>query len=360
MANPQTFSLPAISDTMVEAEIVEWFVEVGDEVALDQAICSIETDKSEVEMTSPYRGTVLQLGGQPGDVITVGDPLIVIGSPDERPADEAPDDRKRAMPKVRKAARETGTDLASVAGSGPSGAVTLADLNPATGTTGGGRERLSSTRRSIARHLTESAQTIPQFTAMIDCDASALLHTRADLVDRNDAPMPIDALLVALLLPVLREHPIMNAHLDGDDIVYSSHFNIGVAVDTSDGLMVPVVKQADTFGIADLAAEIVRLADAARSKALAPHELTGATCTVNNVGAVGIMAGTPILPLKTSAIVAFGRIHPVIGLRDGKPVEVPNMTVSATFDHRIIDGGHSGRFLTQLKQHVEVPALGLL
>ncbi|MCY4036162.1 MAG: dihydrolipoamide acetyltransferase family protein [bacterium] len=354
----EVFNLPAVGDSMVEAEIVEWFVDVGDEVALDQVICSIETDKSVVEMTSPYRGTVMGLGGQPGDVISVGAPLIVVAV--RGSTGPVPSDRKLAMPKVRKAARESGADLADVTGSGPQGAVTLADLNSATAPAGDRRERLSSTRRSIAHHLAESAKTVPQFTAMIDCDASALLHTRAALVERHDAPTPMDALLIALLLPVLREHPVMNAYLDGDEIVYSSQFDIGVAVDTGDGLMVPVVRHADALGIADLSAQVKRLADSARSRSLAPDEFNGQTCTVNNVGAVGIMAGTPILPLKTSAIVAFGRIRPVVALRAGQPVEVSTMTISATFDHRIIDGGHSGRFLAQLKQHLEVPALGLL
>lgn len=439
----ETFNLPRIGDAMSEGEIVEWFVAVGDTVELDQVICTVETDKSVVEMSTPYRGTVLALGGEPGDVLTIGEALVVVGEPGEsapttasaQPASPAlaisgsrsgpasaaalrsPILRKLAndlgvdlavvagtgaggritradveaaaqpapplvratgetngaansgaaatvlaMPKVRRAARERGIDLKTLVGTGcgPGGSITVADLVGAGNPSGDRRERLSAIRRSIAVHLTESAQTIPQFTSMVEVDATALLATRGALREQLDAPVPIDALFVALLLPVLREHPIINARLDGDEIVYFDRHDIGVAVDTAEGLVLPVVRTADRLGIGELAAEIVRLAAAARDRTIKPSELTGATCTVNNVGAVGIMAGTPILPLGTSTIVAFGAARPMVQLRNGNPVEVPTMTLSATFDHRLIDGGGSGRFLTQLKKHLEVPALGLL
>ena len=146
----------------------------------------------------------------------------------------------------------------------------------------------------------------------------------------------------------------------GGDRVQLDLSHVTVAVDTPDGLMVPVVARADRRTIAELASEIVRLATAARDRTIEPGALSGATCTVNNVGAVGIESGTPILPMGTSTIVAFGRTRPVVRLTNGNPVEVPTITVCATFDHRLIDGGDAGRFLTQLKQHLEVPALGLL
>ncbi len=439
-----TFDLPRIGDAMTEAEIVEWFVAVGDAVELDQVICSVETDKSVVELTTPHRGTVLALGGEPGDVIQVGQQLLVVGEPGEAPpppsapadpgsapttapseptasptsaaaapsmdwgpavsspvvrrladqhdvdvaalagsgvggrvtrsdvvaaAADAPtaplpaDGPVRAMPKVRKLARERSIDLTRLHGSGPGGSITVADLEaivdgpPARAER---RERLSAMRRSIAAHLTESAQTIPQFTSTIDVDATAVLATRQALRERLDAPVPVDAVLMALLIPVLADHPRMNARLDGDEVVYHGRFDIGVAVDTPDGLMVPVVAGADARPMANLAAEIVRLATAARDRRIQPAELTGATCTVNNVGAVGIESGTPILPLGTSTIVAFGRTRQVVQLRNGNAVEIPTITVCATFDHRLIDGGDAGRFLAQLKQHLEVPALGLL
>ena len=375
------FKLPAVGDTMVEGEIVEWLVEVGDTVELDQPICSVETDKSVVEMTTPYRGTVLALGGDPGDVIEVGETLIVIGEPGEEvPADEpesepvaaaasiphqtaapqpAPSGSVKALPKARKLARERGIDLATVAGTGPGGSITVADVEAAAAPApaAGRRERLSATRRSIARHMTESMQ-IPQFTSMVDADASGLLAARAASATETGSRVPLDALLVALLVPVLRDHPVMNARLDGDEIEYFDRYDIGVAVDTSDGLMVPVVRGADSLSVAELSAEVLRLAAAARDRTATPRELTGATATVNNVGALGVLAGTPMLPVGTSMIAAFGMARPVVRLIGGDPVELPTITVSATFDHRIIDGGASGRFLAQLKEAIEEAARG--
>ena len=414
------FKLPAVGDTMVEGEIVEWLVDVGDTVELDQPICSVETDKSVVEMTTPYRGTVLALGGEPGDVIEVGQTLIVVGSPGDdvpdageggaetapagsqsepgpgvgavdapgeppAPRSQAPDtaaagpvaasrpssaampgqpgaaEPVKALPKARKLARERGVDLAVVAGTGPGGSITVTDVEAASATASpsaagrGRRERMSATRRSIARHMAQSMQ-VPQFTSMADADAGGLLAARTALATETGSRVPLDALLVALLVPVLRDHPVMNARLDGDEIVYFDRYDIGVAVDTPEGLMVPVVRGADALSLPEVSAEILRLAAAARGRTVAPHELTGATTTVNNVGALGMLAGTPMLPVGTSMIAAFGMARAVVRLIDGVPVEVPTMTVSATFDHRIIDGGASGRFLARLKDAIEEAA----
>ena len=373
------FKLPAVGDTMVEGEIVEWLVAVGDEVDLDQPICSVETDKSVVEMTTPYRGTVLALGGEPGDVIEVGETLIVVGETGEEiptsepepapaavstphrtrapaPPQPAASDSIKAVPKARKLARNRGIDLAAVAGTGPGGSLTVADVEAAaasaSGAGAGRRERLSATRRSIARHMAQSMQ-VPQFTSMVDADASGLLSARAAAAAETGSRVPLDALLVTLLVPVLRDHPIMNARLDGDEIEFFEHYDIGVAVDTPDGLMVPVVRGADALALPELCSEVMRLAAASRDRTVAPGELAGATATVNNVGAVGVLAGTPMLPVGTSMIAAFGMARPVVRLRDGSAVEVPTITVSATFDHRIIDGGASGRFLAQLKDAIE-------
>jgi len=444
-----TFALPAVGDTMVEAVVEEWFVAVGDHVALDQVICAIETDKSVVEMTTPFAGTVLQLGGEAGATIAVGEPLIIVGENGEVPQSPAvgnapesssaelsvnpvshsaqppqngqagdvrspvlrrlaealdvrvddlvgsghagqitradieaaaaapvpqraaatpagvlaPSRVVRAMPKVRRAAREQGIDLQTMIGSGPAGAVLLDDLS-------GGtvalplehRERLSPLRRAIGQHLTESVTTIPQFTSMVDVDVTALLETRKALQAREGVPIPLDALIMGLLVPVLRDHPRMNSSLDegAGEIVLHERFDIGVAVDTPDGLIVPVVRAAHQCSTTALAAEILRLAAAARDRSIPPTALTGATCTLNNVGAVGLEQGTPILPVGTTAIIAPGRARPVVSLQNGVPVERSVMTMSATFDHRVVDGGDAGRFLTQLRDHLQVPAIGFL
>jgi len=195
---------------------------------------------------------------------------------------------------------------------------------------------------------------------MVEADGAAVLAARSALAARTGAPAPLDAVLMALLAPLLRDHPVMNAALDGDAIVYHDRCDIGVAVDTPAGLMTPVVRGADRRSAAELSAEILRLADAARARTLEPQELTGATATLNNVGAVGIIAGTPILPLGTSMIAAFGRARPAVRLRGGVPTEVPLITICATFDHRMIDGGAAGRFLTRLSRRIENPPGHLL
>lgn len=435
------FNLPAVGDTMVEGEIVTWYVSVGDEVDLDQLICEIATDKSVVEMSTPHRGTVLQLGADAGGVVAVGSPLIVVGEPGEQPpevvgptqeaqtvqhetqstpkaalrqpvssatpappndgpnrvpvvspllrrfaheegvdlrsvagtgpngritradiavaigevpavlAQLAVPERVRAMPKVRKAAREHGIDLAHIVGTGANGAVIMDDL-PAIAPARGERVRLSPMRRAIARNLTAAAE-VPQFTSMMDFDATRLLERRTALQQRVDGPVPVDTLLMADLTTVLQEHRLMNAQLVGDEVEYFDAFDIGLAVDTPDGLMVPVVRSADQLDHQALASEIVRLATSARERKIMPDELTGGTCTVNNVGALGILQGTPILPLGTSTIVAFGATRSVVQIREGQPVQVPMATLSATFDHRLIDGGDSARFLQALRAQLE-------
>ena len=298
----EIFNLPAVGDTMVEGAIVEWFVAVGDVVDLDQPICSIETDKSVVEMSTPHRGTVLRLGADVGGVVEVGQPLLIVGEPGEvlpepeptpttphtppatpssrsataaptrasyaaspvirrfaheegvdlatvagtgpggritradvaaaigrpaAPATQLPgDDRVRAMPKVRRAAREAGIDLRTVVGTGPHASITLEDL-PAVAPVRGRRAAMTPMRRSIARNLTASAQQIPQFTSMVEFDAGALLDRRRQLREATDAPMPIDALLVEGLVDVLAHHPTMNAQLLGDEIEFFDAYDIG-------------------------------------------------------------------------------------------------------------------------------------
>lgn len=427
----EIFNLPAVGDTMVEGSIVEWLVSVGDTVDLDQTICSIETDKSVVEMSTPFRGTVLKLGAEVGGVIEVGTPLIIVGEPGEpvpaiasptqvraetastpgvvahpkrgalaaptrasfaaspllrryayeegvdlatvhgtgpggritradvtaargqnAPASPRVAGKVLALPRVRKHARESGIDLASVVGTGPRGAVTMADL-PTVAPVRGRREKMTAMRRSIARNLTASAQQIPQFTSMIEFDATGLLARRETLRAKIEGPLPFDALLMFDLAATLQDHPLMNAHLVGDEIEYFDDFDLGVAVDTADGLMVPVVSGAEALDVESLGVEIARLAAAARDRSITPAELAGGTCTLNNVGALGILAGTPILPLATSTIVAIGATRPELRIRDGHPVEVPMITISGTFDHRLIDGGGSARFLRDLKERFE-------
>lgn len=295
-------------------------------------------------------------GTGPGGRITRADVTAAAGGAPAQPSiSRGP---VLALPKVRKIARDGGIDLRDVRGSGPHGSITMTDLAAVAPELAqpvrGERVRMSTMRRAIARNLTGAAE-VPQFTSMMDFDATSLLARRAALRDTLNGPVPLDALLMHDLTVVLSEHRLMNAQLVGDSVEYFDAFDIGVAVDTEHGLMVPVVRAADTLDFAALSREIVRLSTAARNRTITPGELTGGTCTVNNIGALGIVAGTPILPLGTSTIVAFGAARPTVRMHDGVPVEVPMATLSATFDHRIIDGGDSARFLAALRTQLEAP-----
>lgn len=291
-------------------------------------------------------------GTGPGGRITRADISAAIGAaPSPTALAPATSGVVLAMPKVRKAARGNGIDLRSIRGSGPHGSIVLDDL-PTVAPIRGERVRMSAMRRAIARNLTAAAE-VPQFTSMVDFEATSLLARRTALRESLDGPVPFDALLMSDLVAVLAEHPKMNAQLVGDEIEYFDAYDIGVAVDTQDGLMVPVVRSADTLDIKALSAEIVRVSTAARERTITPDELTGGTCTVNNIGALGILAGTPILPLGTSTIIAFGATRTEIRIRSGEAVEVPVATLSATFDHRLIDGGDSARFLQALRTQLE-------
>jgi pyruvate dehydrogenase E2 component (dihydrolipoamide acetyltransferase) len=267
------------------------------------------------------------------------------------------------MPLVRKLARERGIDLATVTGSGPGGTITRADLDrvPATKAPPPAEERVPLTRlrRTIAEHMSRSWSEIPHVTVFEQFDAGRLLHARAALAHRVGSPLPLEALILKAVIPVLVEHPEFNATVDGDALVIKRHYDVAVAVDTSEGLMVPVVHGADSLGVADLAGRIFALAEQARNRTLSPESVTGATFTVSNIGAVGGAMGTPIIPYGTTAILSVGqaRVTPVV--RDEAVVVAQVASLSLSYDHRVIDGGLGQRFMGRLVENLEEPALFL-
>lgn len=389
------FLLPDIGEGLIEAEVMRWAVAVGDEVSEDAPLVEVETDKAVVEITSPHGGVVLYQGAGPGETIRVGAVLAVIGEHGETwsPAAAAPivgtliEEAEvlptragepgqpvpagvKALPLVRRLAKDLGVDLATVQGTGPGGRINREDVQTAaalsvTVTPGrvadGGEERvrLSRLRRTIADHMERSWREIPHVTTFDTVSADRLLDLRAALSRRYDAPIPIEALVVRAVLPVLTEFGEFNASLDGEDLILKHHYDIGVAADTPDGLIVPVVKGADGRDLRSLAAEIVRLAAAARSRSLTPDELNGATFTVSNIGAVGGGHGTPIIPYGTTAILSMGRAEPQAAVRDGVVVVGRMMPLSLSYDHRVIDGGLGRRFMARLGENLQEPGLFL-
>ena len=395
MANE--FLLPDIGEGLTEAEIVRWVVAVGETVEADAPLVEVETDKAVVEITSPHGGVVLYHGAAAGEVLNVGAVLTVIGQPGESwsPADAAPivgtlveeaeilpsrtvrDDEPageaiKALPLIRKLAKDLGVDLGGVQGTGPGGRISREDVRalagrstgtpavPGVADEGEERVRLSRLRRTIADHMERSWHEIPHVTTFDTVRADRLLDLRGALSARYDIPVPIETLVVMAVLPVLAEFGEFNATLDGEDLILKRHYHIGVATDTPDGLILPVVRRADGLALRSLAGEIARLAAAARSRTLTPDELSGATFTVSNIGAVGGGHGTPIIPYGTTAILSVGRAEAQAVVRDGAVTIARMMPLSLSYDHRVIDGGLGRRFMTRLRENLEEPGLFLV
>lgn len=371
------FRLPDIGEGLVEAEIVRWHVAVGDEVAVDQVVVEVETDKSIVEIPSPFAGVVERLGGEEGDVVEVGDVLLEVRtagedasvSAAESRAEPASEQREtppprdetsqggpgvRATPAVRRMAAERGIDLARISGTGPGGAITAADVEAFAGTEpveAGHESRrvpMSRTRRAIAEHMTRSWNEIPHVTTLHETPAGALLEARASLAADRDGPVPLEALVMKAVSAVLAAFPEFNASVDGSDLVVHDRHDIGFAVDTPDGLVVPVVRQVASSTLDGVVARVLELADLAKQRRVPPDDLAGATFTITNIGAVGGGHGTPIIPHGTVAILSLGRATEQPVVRDGTLGVDTIMPLSISYDHRVIDGAHGQRFMTAL------------
>ena len=360
------FKLPDLGEGLTEGEVARWLVAEGDSIAEDDPLVEIQTDKTTVEIPSPAAGMVLRILVPEGHVAPVGAVLVVIGDEgeqllrsvgDEQPVpDPLPEPvvaavpseplaAVRATPLVRRLAQELGVELAAVEGSGPGGRVTEEDVRNAgafaaaaieesapTFASEGRREPLRGIRRLIVEHVSTSHREIPAVTYLEECDFTD--------VDR--------ALLVALVLRAtalgLREFPELNARLEGDEIVYLDRYDIGLAVQTDQGLVVPVVRNSDALTIPELAAEAGRLAAAARAGTLLPEELRGSTFTVTSAGKLGGLVVTPLINHPEVGILGIHRIAPRPVVRDGQIVVREIGNVSVTFDHRVVDGARAASF----------------
>src|SRR5436190_6709735 len=354
------FKLPDLGEGLTEGEVARWLVSVGDEVAEDQPLVEIQTDKTTVEIPSPAAGTVAQILVEEGKVVPVGTILVVIGDGAAEPpvrdsgpgegvrgnrevppeAKGASSERIRATPLVRRLARELGVDLESLTGTGPQGRVTEADVRQAA-TSGdqvpghvseGRREPLRGVRRLIAEHMARAHKEVPAVTWVEECDFSGI-----------DLTLLVPTVLKAVA-EALMEFPELNARLEGDEIVYLDRYDLGVAVQTDDGLVVPVVRSCDTASLEQLADEVKRLAEAARAGALKPEELRGSTFTVTSAGKLAGMLQTPIVNHPEVAILSVGRIAERPVVRDGQLAVGQTGYVSLTFDHRVVDGARAAEF----------------
>ena len=328
------FKLPDLGEGLTEGEIARWLVSEGQEIAEDDPLVEIATDKTTVEIPSPAGGKVTKILVGEGEVVPVGTVLVVIGGEASEmvPATRtASDTRTRATPLVRRLAQELGVDLDSVAGTGPQGRITEQDVRNAGGPKEGRREPIRGIRRQMFEHLTK-AHAVPTITWVEECD-----FTGVDL-----------KLLVPLVLKAcaasLKEFPELNARVEDGELVYLDRYDIGVAVQTEHGLVVPVVRGCDSRSVEELDADVRRLAVAAAAGSLAPEELRGGTFTVTSAGRAAGLFTTTLLNHPEVAILGVHRIDERAVVRDGEIVVRRMGNVSVTFDHRIIDGKRAADF----------------
>ena len=327
------FKLPDLGEGLTEGEIARWLVSEGQEIAEDDPLVEIATDKTTVEIPSPAGGTVSQILVAEGEVVPVGTVLVVIGG-GERPVPGTASPSQvpaRATPLVRRLAQELDVDLDSVTGSGPQGRITEQDVRRAAAPAEGRREPIRGIKRQMFERLTK-AHAVPTVTWVEECD-----FTGVDL-----------ALLVPLVLEAcaesLREFPELNAFIEDGELVYLDRYDIGVAVQTEQGLVVPVVRSCDTRTLEELAADVSRLAAAAHAGDLAPEELRGGTFTVTSAGLSAGLFTTPLLNHPEVAILGVHRIGERAVVRDGEIAARRMGNVSVTFDHRVIDGKRAADF----------------
>ncbi|HEY6498340.1 MAG TPA: dihydrolipoamide acetyltransferase family protein [Streptosporangiaceae bacterium] len=393
------FLLPDLGEGLEEAEIIEWRVQVGDQVTIDQAVVEVETAKAAVEVPVPFAGTVTALHADPGATVAVGQPLVSVDPaapaeevsgnvligygtktstgvrrrhPRRRPQNHPAGPVRVISPLVRKLARDAGLDLTAIQGSGPSGVICRADVEQAASQqavsqpavsqpeAGDTRIPLRGVRRAVADKLTRSRREIPEATVWVDVDATGLLTTRARLnAKAPDQPVSLLALFARFTVLALRGYPELNAHLDGDEIVIPGHVHLGFAAQTGRGLVVPVVRDAHQLSARDLSAALTSRTTAARAGQLGPAELTGGTITINNYGVFGVDGSAAIINHPEVAIIGLGRIIDRPWVVDGQLAVRKVTELTLAFDHRVCDGGTAGGFLRQLADYIEDPVTAL-
>jgi pyruvate/2-oxoglutarate dehydrogenase complex dihydrolipoamide acyltransferase (E2) component len=328
------FKLPDLGEGVREGEIARWLVEVGQEIAEDDPLVEVQTDKTTVEIPSPAGGKVARILVEEGELVPVGTPLVLIGSDAEAPEPG----RIQVTPLVRRVAAEIGVELESLRGTGPGGRITEEDVRAASGPRDGERrEPLRGVRRQIAEHLTRSHREVPAVTVVEECDFSALSKARGE---RSYLPYVLEAVVAGL-----KEFPELNATLAGSEIVYWERYDIGLAVQTDGGLVVPVLRGADEKSLDELAAEAARLAEGARGGTLAAEELRGSTFTVTSAGRLGGLFATPLVNHPEVGILGLHRIGSRPAVVDGEVVAREIGWLSCTFDHRVVDGARASEFL---------------
>ncbi len=429
---PREFQLPDLGEGITEAQIVRVLISEGETIAEDQGLFEVETDKAAVEIPSPFSGKASKIFVKEGQTVSVGDVMVAFESdvpadgqakasktnahssqrsagsvavmdPPDVAAPPGSDGAKArrttapAAPAVRKLARELGVDIDGIAGSGPGGRVTRADLQGATGQVervdGGSaavasaptvsapvsvtravipegqsetdkwgptrRVMMSQIRKTIAAHMARSVSSIPHVTHIDQVDVTDLEAMRREYRDATGGERRVTAmaLIIRGLCLALKDHPIFNSSLEMErgEILYKEYVNIGIAVDTERGLVVPNIRNADTLSIGQIGERLRKIADNARNAQFAIDDLRGGTFTVTNVGALGGTFSTPIINFPEVAILGVGTIREMPVVRAGEIVVRKILPFSFSFDHRVADGAQAARFCGELMSYLKRP-----
>lgn len=402
------FRLPELGEGVYEGEFVRWLVNPGDAVKSGQPLLEVMTDKATMEVPAPFAGTVRELRLTPGQKVKVGDVVLTYtpagesgdgapyqpdaqarvpmsapslalraGEASPRPATAS---RVRAAPSVRHLARKLGIDLATVRGSGPDGRVLIEDLSsrvpaaapprPAAPAPDygkpGTRIKMQGVRRLIAEHMVRAKRTIPHYSYVDECDVTELVRLRASLREhftKEGVKLTYLAFVVKAVVAALKDVPVVNASLDEDaeEIVLHDRYDVGIAVATPGGLIVPVVHDADRKDLAEVAREIDRLGAAARAGKSRLEDLKGGTFTVTSVGNIGGLFSTPVINHPEVGILGVGKVvkRPVFDEHGAvRPADV--VYLSFSFDHRVVDGAVGAAFANAVIRQLRAPALLLL
>ncbi|GIX48764.1 MAG: dihydrolipoamide acetyltransferase component of pyruvate dehydrogenase complex [Candidatus Tectimicrobiota bacterium] len=403
-----TFRFPDVGEGIVEGEIVRWLVHEGDRVQLDQPLVEVETDKAVVEIPAPRAGTILRLGAREGEKIRVGDVLVVIAEegeaaeappapavvgrlestardlpppPEVAKPQVAPKRRPLAIPSVRKLARDLGVDLTQVTPTGPHGRIRREDVLRAAAPAAAPaapaeeaerdaygpirRQPLPALRRTIAEAMVRAAQTAVPITTTDEVDVTELVslwRRSKEAAQPQGVNLTLLPFIMKATVAALRQHPHLNATLSEDQrqLILKDYYHLGIATDTPDGLIVPVVKDVDRKDLLTLAREVQRLAEQARSRRIALAELRGATFTISNYGTVGGLFATPMLHLPQVAILGVGKLVEKPLVHAGTVAVRWVLPLSLTFDHRALDGAAAQRFLNTLMDYLAEPSRLLL
>jgi pyruvate dehydrogenase E2 component (dihydrolipoamide acetyltransferase) len=404
--------MPKMGDAMTEGKVVRWYKKQGDAVKKGEPVLEIETDKVNLDLEAEQDGTIGEVAANEGQMVPVGGTLATIMAPGEKapdpeqrrvtdkkdsikhttgeygeaiemkapridrtapraPADAAPaaaaaplrvvegGGRRRSSPLARKMAREMGVSLDAIQGSGPSGRIIAKDIQGAKGglkpasTLEEKQIPLSAMRRTIAKRLAESTGPIPHFYLTADYDVTNLMSLRQQM--NEIVKISVNDFIVKAAALALRDHPNVNASWGDEAIALHGDIHIGIAVSTPEGLITPVVRNADQKSVQDIAAEVRALAEKAKNRKLRPEEYQGSTFTISNLGAWGIEEFTAIINPPNVAILAIGAASPQPVVVDRQVVIRDRMKVTMSCDHRVVDGAAGAEYLRTLRQYLEQP-----